>query len=54
MPDHQHLDGSSKDSGRWAKGIVARIDAAHSEEGFGVQMMIVQPLQFYPSVRGNL
>ncbi|UCD78962.1 MAG: BamA/TamA family outer membrane protein [Desulfobacterales bacterium] len=30
----------------WAKGIVARIDAAYSEEGFGVQMMISQPFQF--------
>jgi hypothetical protein len=30
----------------WAKGIVARIDAAYSEEGVGVQMMISQPFQF--------
>jgi hypothetical protein len=30
----------------WAKGIVARIDAAYSDEGFGVQMMISQPFQF--------
>jgi hypothetical protein len=30
----------------WAKGIVARIDTAFSNEGFGVQMMISQPFQF--------
>jgi hypothetical protein len=30
----------------WAKGIVARIDAAYSDEGVGVQMMISQPFQF--------
>ena len=30
----------------WAKGIVARIDAAASEEDFKVQMMIAQPFQF--------
>jgi outer membrane translocation and assembly module TamA len=30
----------------WAKGIVARIDTAYSDEGFGVQMMISQPFQF--------
>jgi hypothetical protein len=30
----------------WAKGIVARIDAAASEEGAKVQMMISQPFQF--------
>jgi len=30
----------------WAKGIVARIDAAVSEEDFKVQMMIAQPFQF--------
>ena len=30
----------------WAKGIVARIDAAYSTEGVGVQMMIAQPFQF--------
>jgi hypothetical protein len=30
----------------WAKGIVARIDKAYSDEGFGVQMMISQPFQF--------
>jgi hypothetical protein len=30
----------------WAKGIVARIDSAVSEEGFGVQMMVAQPFQF--------
>jgi hypothetical protein len=30
----------------WAKGIVARIDSAVSDEGFGVQMMVAQPFQF--------
>jgi hypothetical protein len=30
----------------WAKGIIARIDAAVSEEGAQVQMMISQPFQF--------
>ncbi len=30
----------------WAKGIVARIDAAYSTEGVGIQMMISQPFQF--------
>jgi hypothetical protein len=30
----------------WAKGIVARIDTAVSEEGVGIQMMISQPFQF--------
>jgi len=30
----------------WAKGIVARIDAAVSEEDFKIQMMIAQPFQF--------
>ena len=30
----------------WAKGLVARIDAAYSEEGVGVQMMVSQPFQF--------
>jgi hypothetical protein len=30
----------------WAKGIVARIDTAASNEGFRVQMMIAQPFQF--------
>ena len=30
----------------WAKGIVARIDSAVSDEGFGVQMMVSQPFQF--------
>jgi Omp85 superfamily domain len=30
----------------WAKGILARIDTAFSEEGFGIQMMISQPFQF--------
>ena len=30
----------------WAKGILARIDAAASEEDFKVQMMIAQPFQF--------
>lgn len=30
----------------WAKGIVARIDTAYSEEGLGLQMMISQPFQF--------
>jgi hypothetical protein len=30
----------------WAKGIVARIDMAYSEEGLGIQMMISQPFQF--------
>jgi hypothetical protein len=30
----------------WAKGVVARIDAAYSPEGVGVQMMIAQPFQF--------
>ena len=30
----------------WAKGIVGRLDAAVSEEGMGVQMMISQPFQF--------
>lgn len=30
----------------WAKGIVARIDTAVSEEGAQVQMMISQPFQF--------
>jgi len=30
----------------WAKGIVGRVDAAFSEEGAGIQMMISQPFQF--------
>jgi len=30
----------------WAKGIVARIDAAVSDEDFKVQMMVAQPFQF--------
>ncbi len=30
----------------WAKGIVARIDTAVSEEDFKVQMMVAQPFQF--------
>jgi hypothetical protein len=30
----------------WAKGLVARIDAAVSDEGFGVAMMVSQPFQF--------
>jgi hypothetical protein len=30
----------------WAKGIVARINTAVSEEGHKVQMMIAQPFQF--------
>jgi len=30
----------------WAKGIVARIDMAASEEDFKVQMMVAQPFQF--------
>ncbi|MBW2483693.1 MAG: BamA/TamA family outer membrane protein [Deltaproteobacteria bacterium] len=30
----------------WAKGIVARIDSAVSEEDFKIQMMIAQPFQF--------
>jgi hypothetical protein len=30
----------------WAKGILARIDSAFSEEGFGVQMMISHAFQF--------
>jgi hypothetical protein len=30
----------------WAKGMVARVDLAYSEEGFGVQMMVSQPFQF--------
>ncbi|MGD8469780.1 MAG: BamA/TamA family outer membrane protein [Desulfobacterales bacterium] len=30
----------------WAKGLVARIDSAVSDEGFGIQMMVSQPFQF--------
>ncbi len=30
----------------WAKGIVVRMDAAWSEEGGGLQMMVGQPFQF--------
>ena len=30
----------------WAKGLVARIDSAVSDEGFGVQMIVAQPFQF--------
>jgi len=30
----------------WAKGLVARIDSAVSDEGFAVQMMVAQPFQF--------
>lgn len=30
----------------WAKGLVARVDTALSDEGFGVQMMVAQPFQF--------
>jgi hypothetical protein len=30
----------------WAKGLVARIDTAVSDEGFGIQMMVAQPFQF--------
>ena len=30
----------------WAKGLVARIDTAASNEGVSVQMMVAQPFQF--------
>jgi hypothetical protein len=30
----------------WAKGLVARVDVAYSDEGVGVQMMVGQPFQF--------
>jgi hypothetical protein len=30
----------------WAKGLVARIDTAVSDEGFGIAMMVSQPFQF--------
>jgi hypothetical protein len=30
----------------WAQGLVARVDVAYSDEGFGVQMMVGQPFQF--------
>ena len=30
----------------WARGLVARVDIAYSDEGFGVQMMVGQPFQF--------
>jgi hypothetical protein len=30
----------------WARGLVARVDVAYSDEGFGVQMMVGQPFQF--------
>ena len=30
----------------WAKGLVARIDVAGSDEGVGVAMMVSQPFQF--------
>jgi hypothetical protein len=30
----------------WAKGLVARIDSAVSDEGFEIQMMVAQPFQF--------
>jgi hypothetical protein len=30
----------------WAKGLVARIDTAVSDEGLKIQMMINQPFQF--------
>lgn len=30
----------------WAKGLVVRVDAAWSEEGGGIQMMVGQPFQF--------
>ena len=30
----------------WAKGLVARINVAGSDEGFGVAMMVNQPFQF--------
>ena len=30
----------------WAKGLVARVDIAYSDEGMGVQMMVSQPFQF--------
>jgi hypothetical protein len=30
----------------WAKGLVVRVDAAYSDEGLGVQMMVGQPFQF--------
>jgi len=30
----------------WAKGLVARVDAAYSEEGVGIQMMVSHPFQF--------
>ena len=33
-------------SAMWAKGLVARIDVAYSNEGMGVQMMVGQPFQF--------
>jgi len=38
----------------WAKGIVVRIDAAISEEGTGVQMMVSQPFQFLNNRRPRL
>jgi hypothetical protein len=30
----------------WAKGLVARVDAAFSEEGMAIQMMVSHPFQF--------
>ena len=30
----------------WAKGLVVRLDAAISDEDFGVQMMVGHPFQF--------
>jgi hypothetical protein len=30
----------------WARGLVARVDVAYSDEGLGVQMMVGQPFQF--------
>jgi len=40
------LDIVFSNLGRGAKGIVARIDTAVSDEDFKVQMMVAQPFQF--------
>jgi hypothetical protein len=44
---HRHMQWDAGVGLRvWAKGLVARVDVAYSDEGAGVQMMVSQPFQF--------
>jgi hypothetical protein len=44
---HRHMQWDAGVGLRvWAKGLVARVDVAYSDEGVGVQMMVSQPFQF--------